>query len=98
RASSSSVLNPHFVATLTRCAVPPGPSGSRSRLIKRDKRETACILVKGVEHHPKIVPLPDIVVFPGRPRFTDSTTKRTLLAFLESLIGQPARQFLQARL
>jgi len=32
RASSSTVLNPHLDAILTRCAVPPGPSGSRSWL------------------------------------------------------------------
>src|SRR5436190_24339900 len=32
RASSSTVLNPHLEAILTRCAVPPGPSGSRSWL------------------------------------------------------------------
>src|SRR5262249_15709745 len=39
-----------------------GTIGITVGVVERDKRETACIGRNGVEHHPKIVPLPDIIV------------------------------------
>ena len=48
--------------------MPPGPSKIAFAVVKRDQGQMVGIRGKGIEHHPKVVALPDVVVFfVGKP-------------------------------